>query len=203
MERGIGVHHANQGHVGEVHPFGDHLGAQQNVHLPLFDALQDPVMAPPGRSGVEIHPGEPGLGEPRRDQLLELLSSDPVGPLHRVAALGAGRRDREMPAAIVTAQSRRHPVQRQRDRTIGTLRHLSALGTLNEGGKSPAIEQQECLLAPGQHGVERGVERLGPRDRSSGCDLPRVAKIHDINGRHWAIIYSVWQPEQDGRTAGR
>ena len=108
-----------------------------------------------------------------------------------------------MLAAIMTAEPRRHPVERQRNRAVGTLRYLAALGTLEEGGESPAIEQQKCLLAPGQCRVERGVERLGPRNRRSGCDHPRGAKIYEINGRHRAIIYPVWQPEQGGRTAGR
>ena len=113
------------------------------------------MVAETGGRGIEVHPCQTSLREPRRDQLLELLGADAVGALHRVAAVGALRRDRKVAAAIVTPKPRRHPVQGERDGTVGALRHLAALRTLDERGVAPSIEQQDRLLAPYEDCIQR------------------------------------------------
>ena len=73
MQAGIGVHHADDGDVRKVEPFGDHLRAQEDIDLARGDTLQNVMMGPFARGRIEIHPRDPGARITQTQKVLELL----------------------------------------------------------------------------------------------------------------------------------
>src|SRR5690242_21861091 len=115
MEPGVGVDDADHRHPGEIEPLGDHLRAQQDVHLAARHTLEDAVMAPLSARGVEIHAYDAGGGKPQPEIMLELLGPEaPHAPCRRPAVLAA-RAERLLVAAVVAAKRARRRVDGERD----------------------------------------------------------------------------------------
>ena len=163
VEAGVGIHHADQRHVGEVEPLGDHLRAEQEVDLARLDRGEDPLVRPLGARGVEVHARQPRLGIALGEQPLELLGAEAAHLLHRAGAGAAGERQRLLVAAVVAAQARRRRVDRERDAAARALPHLAAVGALEEGREAAAVEQQQRLLLPRER--RRRWPRRAPRTR--------------------------------------
>src|SRR5439155_10234288 len=158
MQGGVRVYDTDDGDVGKVQPFGDHLGAEQDVYLAAPDALEDAVMRPFAAGRIEVHAREPRGGEPELEEVLELLGADAAHPLGFVPARAARGRDRLLVAAVMAAQRRRRAVDRERDRAAWALAHVAAARALEEGGEAAPVEQQDHLLAALQRAAHRAVQ---------------------------------------------
>src|SRR5438094_680000 len=73
------------------------------------------MMRPLGARRVEIHAGDPGLGEPPAHEVLELLGAQPPHPLGLLAAHSADRSNRLLVPAVVTPQCPRRLVHGEGD----------------------------------------------------------------------------------------
>ena len=107
-------------------------------------------MPPLGARGVEIHPGDPGLGIPLGQHPLELLGPDPAHLLHRVGADPAGERQRLLMPAVVAAEAvgARWTVREMLHR--GHCQTSPQSGHWRKAAISPPIEQEQRLFPPRQ-----------------------------------------------------
>ena len=154
----VGVHHAHEGHPGKIQPLGDHLGAQQDVHLVALDPSQDLLVRPLPRGRVHVHAGDPRPGEGLGDHPLDLLGPEsPEVELRRPAPL-APRRGGLLVATVVAHHAAGGAVEGQGHGAVPAAPDVAALLTLDEGGIPPAIEEQDHLFLPGQPLVHRRAE---------------------------------------------
>ncbi len=72
----VGVHDADQSHLGKVVPFGDHLRPHQDVDVARLEARQRSREGSPSREGVTIHPGHSRLGKRRAHRFGHLLRTE-------------------------------------------------------------------------------------------------------------------------------
>ena len=91
MQRGVGVDHPDQRHVGEVEPLGDHLGAEQDPDLARLERGEHLLVAAVPAHRVRIHPPDRLIGERGADLALEPLGADPA----IIEQFPAGRAGRE------------------------------------------------------------------------------------------------------------
>src|SRR5687767_14544229 len=68
----VGVDDRNECHVRKVEPLRDHLRAEQNVDLPVPDAVENHGMRPLVTRSVDIHARDPRAGEPLAEEALDL-----------------------------------------------------------------------------------------------------------------------------------
>ena len=86
MQAGVGVHDTDDRDIGEVESFGDHLRAEQDVHVSAGETLEDVMVRPLARGGVEVHAGDARARVPQSDEVLQLLCAQSAQPLSRRAA---------------------------------------------------------------------------------------------------------------------
>ena len=207
MKPHIGIHHTHQCHPGEVQSLGDHLSAQEDVHLPSLHPTQDLVMSPLPGGGVHIHPGQASLGKGLRHDPLHLFGAQPPeGEILRptpATPLGS----RLVVAAVVAEDAFADPMIGERDRAVGTGLHIPALTALHEAGVSAAIQEQNHLLAPSdplsnplrQCGREHGSAVLPPPDPSIYLLVPAEGpQVHDPHGRENAACNPLREREPNG-----
>ena len=89
VQGGVGVHHAHQGHPREIQPLGDHLGAEQDVHVPAVDGREDALVRTLAAGGIEVHARHARRGITLGHQPLELLGAHAASHLHRATTLRA------------------------------------------------------------------------------------------------------------------
>ena len=53
----IRVHRSHQRYIGQVQTLGNHLGSQEDLFLPLAEAVQNCLVGIGGADGVRVHPG--------------------------------------------------------------------------------------------------------------------------------------------------
>ncbi len=73
IQRDIGVDYAHQGDEWKVQSFGDHLGAEENVYIPVLHPFIHAFQV--GGRAVTIQPQNPGGGEEQLEGLLHFLGS--------------------------------------------------------------------------------------------------------------------------------
>src|SRR5437667_127828 len=161
MQAGVGIHDTDDRDVRKIESLGDHLRAEQDVHVPAGHAVQNVVVRPLARGGIEVHPGDSGPRITHAHKALELLGAEATKPLGDVPTHRTRLGDWFLVAAVMAAQRRRRLVYGERNRALGTAGDVAAGGTLHERRETPAIEQQDDLLTA----VERGptATRRSPR----------------------------------------
>jgi hypothetical protein len=113
IESGIGIDSTDQGDVWEIQPFGNHLGAYQQIHLTRLNRAQNSLMRPFSAGRVQIHPRDPRVGISFRQHSLELLGSYSAHLLDWIGTRPAGDRKRLLMAAVVASKTRRSLVHRE------------------------------------------------------------------------------------------
>src|SRR4051812_22207745 len=190
VDSDIGVDDPDQGDVGEVETFGDHLRAEQNVDFPGSDAIKNSGVRPFATRGVYVHPGNPRRRKPLYQQTFDLLGAkSALLEISSSTARAIGSRIL-LVEAIVADEPLRIPVVGKRDAAVRARRHRSAVDTLNKRGIPAAIEEQDALLAAGHRFDDCIVEgladddavvhpALGHRRVINGC----LSQIDDVDDR--------------------
>jgi len=63
VQETIGGQHDRQGHLGQIHPLGEHLGAHQDISLAGGEAFEQAAMAIPSPGGVMVKTQQPQVRE--------------------------------------------------------------------------------------------------------------------------------------------
>ena len=69
MQAGVGRKHSHQRHTGKIMPFGDHLGADEDIYGAILQSLQHSGVPPPAGGGIAIHTTDSG----RRIKVADLI----------------------------------------------------------------------------------------------------------------------------------
>src|SRR5262245_9925806 len=146
-EPGVYGDHADQSHVVEVVPLGDHLRADHQVDVAGGEFVDQLFKAPPPPRGVAVQARDAEFGVHLFQQHFDLF-----GPLAdildvRPFALLSGPRDRLSVAAVMEDQSRVEYRIVQHYNAIRTGRSIAAAPAEHEGRIASAVEQHQRLLA--------------------------------------------------------
>jgi len=147
---GIGSNGADQGELGEIVPFGEHLGADQNVgvaavnprhqHFPLLAAARH----------ITIDAQHASLGKVLGEHRFQALRAAPEGAQVLVATGRAAFRQARFEAAVMAAQAAVDQMQHQIGGAAMAVRGPAASGTGQHRCVAPAIEEEQALLAARQ-----------------------------------------------------
>ena len=162
MEPGVRVDDPDHGHVGKIQPLRDHLRPEQDVDRSLLHALEHPMVRPLRARRVQIHAGDPRLGESETDEMLELLGPQAPHPLRLLAAQPADGGNNLLVTAVVAPQRSRCLMHREGDGAAGAGAHIAAGGTLQVRREAASVQEEDHLLAPSEGAAHGLVERHGP-----------------------------------------
>ena len=182
----IPVQHPNQGHIGDIQAFGNHLGADQHRDLFLPEPGKDLFVGIHSAYRVRVHSD----GLHIRKQLRQLLL-DPLGPgtdgLQRTAALGAAAGNRLRMAAIVAHKPVVGAVIGQPLAAPGAFRCFPAIHAHQRPGGAPPVQEQNRLL-PGSMGIMDALPK-GDAQRAVVSQLQLLTHIHQFYlGQRPAVI---------------
>ena len=128
----IRIDDPDQGDIGKIQPLGDHLRAQQDVHLATPHAIEDLCVGPFAAGRIDIHPRDAGFGKALGEHTLHLLRAESASA-HRVGrTLWAHGGHRLLMLAVMTHENFRHTVVRERDAAVRAHRHITARVALHE-----------------------------------------------------------------------
>ncbi len=183
VERGVGRGHAHQRHAGIIVSLGDHLGADQDVDLSVFQPFQNAGMASFPGSGVAVHPGYAGVWEKLFDFFFDTLGAAAEKGDVRPAATGtdAGRREGEI--AIVAVVALPGLVVGEGHGAVGATEDVAAVAAEKERGETAAVEEQKRLAFSLQVFAEGGDEF-----RCAGA-VTQVAGIEDMGFRKGQVAH--------------
>src|SRR6266542_5325196 len=119
---------------------------------------------------VYVHPRYSRVWESVAENPLHLLRAEDTLSHGSSAAASALRVQRLVMTTVVAQQPFGRLVMRQRDAAIRTHHHVPAIDALHESGITPAIQQQDGLLAARERLGYRRVQSFA-EDRSGRCRL--------------------------------
>ncbi len=161
VERGVRRDHADEGHLREVEPLGDHLRADEEAHLPRLDRLVEVAVAAAARRGVPIHPGD---WRDRKEPVqlgLHPLRPGPPEPEVALPALAAELLRWLVEIAVVADQLPAAGVVDQGDGAARAPLDRPARVALRHPREPPPVEQEHRLL-PALHGLlQRALQAMG------------------------------------------
>ncbi len=140
----IGVQHDDEGHVGKIMPFGDHLCADEDACLTGGHALHRRLHVAALSDDISVEPHERSV----REHLLQGLF-DALGPLtdrfHGKSALRAAGRHGLIGSAVMTPKPIRRQMHGHSSVAILAGRNPTARGAKQSGRISAAIEEYQDL----------------------------------------------------------
>ena len=159
----IRVHDPHQRHIGEVQPFGDHLGPDKNIQIPPPELTEDLFIKAGSCHGIGVHPCDPralkqGFAE----------TFDPFRACAGVtdfpgAALGTFIRRQNRGGAEVAGEGLRVPVIGVRHGAIRTHGNVSARFAHHLPGVTPLVEKEDRLFPvpdPFPHGINEDLGKI-------------------------------------------
>ena len=192
VEGEVGVEHADEGDVGEVEPFGDHLGADEEVDFLGAEVAQGVAELVLALHGVGVHAGDAGLGEGGAHDGLGALGAE-AGEFDAGIAAGGAFGGREAAgAADVADEAVVGPVEGHGDAAVLALDGLAA-GFAGEGGvEAAAVDEEDDLLAAleavGDGEAEFFGEAGGVGGGDAGAFAAGQAHVHDADeGEFFAV----------------
>jgi len=144
----VGIYHTHESHPRKVQSLGDHLSPEKNVHLPSPEPTQNLVVGPFPRSGIDIHPGDPGPWERLGHHPFHLFSPQPFETQILRSASAAPLRGRLLMTTVVTEEPSGHSMEGEGNRASKALPNVSALPALDEVGVSSPVQEEDDLLLP-------------------------------------------------------
>ena len=140
----------------KVEPLGDHLRAEQDVHLAAPHAVENVGVRPLPARGVDIHARDPRGREALGQQSLDLLRAE-AAPAQRRPADTA--RQTACGCLVMLAVVADQPLGRamigQRDGAVRAGRDVTARLALHERRVAAPVEQEDALLAARERLAQR------------------------------------------------
>ncbi len=158
VEADIGVDDAHQRHIGKIKAFGDHLRAEQDIHVAVFHTPVHRFVSILAAGGIRIQAQNAGQRKTDLEQLLDLLRARSAVGKGKTAAVGALARTGQRVAAIVAVHFLAVAMVIHADLAIGALDQFAAFQALHERGKSAPVLEEDDLLLTLQTGVDSGDE---------------------------------------------
>ena len=147
VQRCIRGHDTHTSHTGEVQPFGDHLGANQDVRFAGSELLNHRRKSIFVAHRVPVHPKQPSVWKEPLELRFNSLCPDAVGENSFTCTAWADVGCPQRIGAVMTKQCFRTIVQRQRHGAVGTHRNVTALPAEEILCKATAIQEDDCLMS--------------------------------------------------------
>ena len=141
MQAKVRVENTNEGDIGEVQAFGDHLGADDDVDFTLAKFLQGITQGVFTAHGVGVDACDSCLWEDLFDDTLYLFGAIALAADGGVSTLGAFLGGQCLVATHVADEAVISAVIGKRDRTMAAFADMATAGALNRAGKSTSIEE--------------------------------------------------------------
>ena len=146
MQAGVGIDHADGGHLGQVQALGHQLRADQHVRLPRAHLVEDEVGRVRCLHHVPVEPKHARVWKQCPDFLLDAFRAD-AETLDVAAAAGRAAAWQRLGAATVVAlQPAQRRVVDKGYAAVQTLARLAAVATEHEGRQPTAIQKEDRLL---------------------------------------------------------
>lgn len=147
VEADVGVEDTDEGDVGEVEAFGDHLGADEDVDFFRFEGEQGVAEGVFFAHDVGIDAGEAGFGEEFGEDFFDFLGAVSLEGDAGVVAGGAFAGDYGLVAADVADEAFVGAVVGKGEGAVGAVDDVTAGVALERAGKAAAVEEEDGLLA--------------------------------------------------------
>ena len=177
-------------------PFGDHLGADQDIDFAFPDPLQKGVELAAVAAGVAVEAADGGGGKPVAQLFFQPFGAKTHSGKTGAVAGGTERGRRQEVAAVVADQSAGALVKREGDLAVPAAHHGAAVAAHHEVGKAPPVEKEQDLLVSFQgrgNGVLQAVAEQG-RIAIGGSQL--LPHIHDLHLWQGAVFDAVTHDEE-------
>mmetsp|Transcript_5530 Transcript_5530/g.13379 ORF Transcript_5530/g.13379 Transcript_5530/m.13379 type:complete len:242 (-) Transcript_5530:1421-2146(-) len=162
-QRPIRVDRGDEANAPEIMPLGDHLRADQDVHLALVHGLQLRLQFALATGGVGVDAQHARAGQGLGQLFLEPLGAAPERRDVRVAAVRAGLRHAFGEAAMVAAQRAVALVEDPPGAAVRAVALPLAFATVQHRCVAAAIQEDQALLAPLQAPPQLGQQRFAER----------------------------------------
>lgn len=126
VEADVGVKDADQGDVGKVEAFGDHLGADEDVDLLGLEGIEEIAEGIFFAHGVGVDAGDAGGGEYFFQDVFDFLGAEALEEDAVVAAFGAFAWDDRLMAADVAEQAVVGAMVGERDGAVRAFADMAA-----------------------------------------------------------------------------
>ena len=195
MQSGVGIDHAHQQHIRKIEPFGDHLGAEQDINLPRPECRKHPLVTPPATHGVTVHSRHLGIGKPRLDLDFQLLRSQAAvaDSVEATLRTPGGRGDGVV--AVMADRLAAVAMMGQRHIAVGAGDHVPTRGALDRGREAASIEQQNRLTLFFECLLDRGVQ--GPANRAPRSIVAN-SQVDQLDVRHRSMVNPVGHADELG-----
>ena len=194
-ERAVGGEDTDEGDIGEVEAFGNHLGAEEDVGLFGAEGGEEFVVAVAAGGGVGVHPDDAGGGEDGVEGGLDALGAE--AELLEVGGVagGAGGGGAAPVAAEVAAEGVVLGVVGELGRAVGAAEHFAAGLALEGGGVAAAVEEEDGLLAAREAELDGLDERLA-EDGGALAGLAGLAHVEGVDGGEGAAADALGQADE-------
>ena len=168
-QRGVGVHRGHQRDAPEVVPLGDHLRADQHIHVTGVHGTELRFERPLEACAVGINAGDArgsavGAQQHFAELLFEFFGAAAQRCDIQVAALGAGARHRLGQAAVVAAQAAVEFVEHAPGAAMRAAALPATVGAVKYGCVTTAVQEHQALLA-----LRDALLQGGDQRRRQGC----------------------------------
>jgi hypothetical protein len=199
VQEAIGRQHGRQGDGGQIHPLGEHLGADQHIGLAGSEALQQAAVAIAAPGGVAVKAQQAQAFELLLELLHHPLGAGTEGFRSTRTAVGAALRDGGAMVTPMAAQplgTIAAAMDRERHIAIRTQHHLAAAAATEKAAVAAPGHQQHRLLAPLGQAAEALHQR--PADQAAMAVLELEAHVHQPHWRQGPAADPLRKAEQLG-----
>ena len=159
-EADVGVDDSDEGDVGDVVAFGDHLGAGENVEFTGAHGVEEALIVAAAGDGVAVHAADAGLRKGVVEFVFEAFRACAEEVEMFAGAVGAGFGDALGVAAIVAEEAFIAAMPGEGDGAVGAEDGLAAGAAVDKTGEAAAVHENHGLFACGEafaEGFEEGT----------------------------------------------
>ncbi len=187
LESDIRAHHPNEGDVGKVMAFGNHLSANENVSVAPTEIVQQLTICHLAPGGISVHPADPGSRQKTPYFCLHPLGTEAKRLKGGSIALRAHWGHIHGKAAEMATQLFASTVPGETHGAIVTVGDVAALAAEEKIGVPASIDEQESLLASSKR-ISQGLAQ----GRRYQIGLFLTSHVDDGHLRQRPLINAVW-----------
>lgn len=184
----VGIEDADEGDIGKVEPFGDHLGAEENIDLLRAEVAEGIAKGVFLAGGIGIESRDLCAFENFVEDHLGFFSSVALEADGGIAAFGAELGDDGLVTTNVTDESFLRAVVGERDGAVIALDDMTAGRTLKGAGEAAAVEEEDDLLIFFEALIDGGAELVGEDGVSAFLFSRFDPHVHDASERKGGAI---------------